>query len=165
MLPTDIIDGFENMVDLNPMSDFGVVLTKLETIEGRDIVRQFTPAPWGTGFSHRSTLVCYYKRPSKDDGNEYELIVTSYGNDSLVEKYTAEGLFGSDVIATNFACWRVHPLLGEDGTTVTGSLMSLASKMKPNGWVPDLVLPRIQQAQAKTIDCFVEAIKKKLAAK
>ena len=91
--------------------------------------------------------------------------MTSFGNDQLVEKYSAEGLFGSDVIATNFACWRVKPLLGEDGVTVTGSHMSLMSKMKPNGWVPDFVLPRIQQAQAKSIDCFVSALKKRMAAK
>ena len=91
------------------------------------------------------------------------MITTTLGNDALVQKHTDAGLFGSDVMATNFLYWKVTPVKKED--TVVGTQLLLISKMKPNGWVPDMLLPRIQQAQAQSVDCVIEAVTKRKAAK
>ena len=90
------------------------------------------------------------------------MITTTLGNDALVEKHQA--LFGSDVMASNFLYWKVTPVKDDEGKVV-GTQLLLLSKMKPNGWVPDMLLPRLQQAQAQSVDCLIEAVKIRKASK
>ena len=124
------------------MSPLGVTLTVIDNIEGIDVIRQFTPAPWGSGFSHRSTVSCCYQIPNELDSESYVLIVTSLGNEKLEEKWTKNGIFGSDVLAMNYAYWQVSPFKNDGGVTV-GTNIVFVTKMKPNGWVPDIALSRI----------------------
>ena len=143
-MPAAFIAGFKDWVNLNPMGSFGIVMTVIDSIDDHDIIRQFSPAPWGTGFAHRSTVACKYTIHDEHCPETFTMIMTSLGNEKFEQKHTELGLFGSDVLAMNFSYWKVSPLK-KDGVTY-GSQIQFITKMKPNGWVPDFALTRIQQA-------------------
>ena len=116
LLPSTFIAGFKDWVNLNPMGSFGITMTVIDSIEGYDIIRQFSPAPWGTGFAHRSTVSCKYLVEDENDAETFVMIVSSLGNEHFERKWTEQGLFGSDVLAMNFSYWKVSPLK-KDGVT------------------------------------------------
>ena len=110
LLPAKFIDGFKDWVQLCPMSPLGVTMAVIDNVEGIDVIRQFTPAPWGSGFSNRSTVSCIYHIPDEQNSESHIMIVTSLGNEKLEQKWTEQGLFGSDVLAMNFSYWQIFPV-------------------------------------------------------
>ena len=86
------------------------------------------------------------------------MIISSLGNAKLEQKYSE--LLGSDVVAMGFTYWHVSSLKDEQGKTI-GTKVMMINKMKPNGWVPDWALSRIQQAQSTCIDALITTLKNK----
>ena len=143
LLPAAFIAGFKDWINLAPMAPLGVTMTKIDSVEGFDIVRQFTPAPWGTMMSNRSVISAIYHIPDASDTESYTMIVSSLGNEKLEQKFVDSGLLEGDVIAMTFAYWHVEPVKDADGKTV-GTKITLVAKMKPNGWIPNMALSTIQ---------------------
>ena len=99
LVPAVFIAGFKDWVNFAPHKSLGVVMNPLEEIEGFQIIHQHTPAPRGLMMvADRSAVACIYHVPHADDPEGYTLLITSLGNEELVEKYTAKGLFKKHVI-------------------------------------------------------------------
>ena len=120
-------------------------MTLIDSVEGLDVIRQFTPAPWGTMMSNRSAVSCIYQVSDASNPENHTMIVTSLGNEKLEQKWVQQGLLASDVLAMTFSYWHVQPVKRDDGTT-KGTKITFVTKMKPNGWVPDFALSKVQQA-------------------
>ena len=160
LLPAAFIAGFKDWVNLAPMAPLGVTMTLLEQVDGFDIIRQFTPAPWGSMMANRSVISCMYLISDATNPESFTMIVTSLGNEQFEKKYTDNGLLAGDVIAMTFAYWHVDAVKDADGKTV-GTQITLIGKLKPNGWIPNLALSTIQARQAQSIDMVIDAIKKR----
>lgn len=87
------------------------------------------------------------------------MIITSLGNEAFEEKYKANGLLKDDVIAFGFSYWHIDPVT-VDGRTV-GTKLTYVGKMRPNGWVPDMLLKKMQKAQEKQFGLLFEALRQK----
>ena len=60
LLPAAFIAGYKDWVKLAFNASLGITMTLIDNVEGFDIIRQFTPAPWGSMVSNRSAVSCIY---------------------------------------------------------------------------------------------------------
>ena len=66
--------------------------------------------------SNRSSLVTFYPIPGPTE-NEFELILSSAGNDELYQHYVEEGIINSSDVMANlhFTYYKISPLTDESG--------------------------------------------------